>query len=464
MIEVVVLFFIVIVIVLCILSIMYKCTDGSMDPNGFSSDTCLKLGDPKKKDDDKSITNKDDSVTESPLLSGGNLSGSLFGSSLSGEEDEVDYSPYVDYFTISKDGVKVEEHELDTWGEVDKLDSLEVDANGPGECAKICYEKDEIIGHHDCNAFKMNSNGRKCKLYWSTSESGVTEDENVFRLKARRGPYTHEAQAEEDAVELGGTNVMFYNDKNYTNPGLLYHHNIYFKNGAEDGRYTFSSNPPKSIYIPEDRCVKTYGEGDNSFDNVGDGKVTEYTMSQSDFPNYKSLEVGTFTGGFCEYLGDETNDDVVHFIRSPPNYYNLPGNQWASKGDVMEGDEAIASESDKVESYPDDPLNSYKRCISKIPGDENTDFCGKQETEFGCTNTSTGDVCDWYSTVETAKAAGVAAAAPPCVGKEIIDNFYCSVNKTEDVCLNTMRTKVIPTEMGGVQYDVAHQVQACNWI
>ena len=114
MIEVVVLFFIVIVIVLCILSIMYKCTDGSMDPNGFSVDTCFKLGDPKKKDDDKSITNKDDSVTESPLLSGGNLSGSLFGSSLSGEEDEVDYSPYVDYYTISKNGVKVEEHELDT--------------------------------------------------------------------------------------------------------------------------------------------------------------------------------------------------------------------------------------------------------------------------------------------------------------------------------------------------------------
>ena len=462
MIEVVVLFFIVIVIVLCILSIMYKCTDGSMDPNGFSSDTCLKLGDPKKKDDDKSITNKDDSVTESPLLSGGGLLGSLFGSSISGEEDEVDYSSYVDYFTISKNGVKVEEHELDTWGEVDKLDSLEVDANGAGECAKICYEKDEIIGRHDCNAFKMNSNGRKCKLYWSTSESGVTEDENVFRLKARRGPYTHEAQAEEDAVELGGTNVMFYNDKNYTNPGLLYHHNIYFKNGAEDGRYTFGSNSPKSIYIPEDRCVKTYGEGDNSFDNVGDGKVTDYTMSQRDFPNYKSLEVGTRnSAGDCEYLGDETNDDVVHFIRSPPNYYNLPGNQWASKGDVMEGDEAIASESDKIQSYPDDPLDSYKRCYSKTPGDEYTDYCGKQETEFGCTP---GSVCDWYSTVETAKAAGVAAAANPkgirrqsltllgteCVGVQPILDYLCTEQTSKEVCENVT---------GGPGNAIS-----CNWI
>ena len=61
MIEVVVLFFIVIVIVLCILSIMYKCTDGSMDPNGFSVDTCFKLGDPKK-DDDKTSTKTDESV------------------------------------------------------------------------------------------------------------------------------------------------------------------------------------------------------------------------------------------------------------------------------------------------------------------------------------------------------------------------------------------------------------------
>lgn len=458
MIEVVVLFFIVIVIVLCFLSIMYKCTDGSMDTNDFSVDTCFKLGDPKK-DDDKSSTNKDDSVTESPLLSGGGLVGSLFGSSLSGEEEEVDYSSYVDYYTISKDGVKVEPGTFDTWGEVDKLDSLEVDANGPGECAKICYEKDEIIGHHDCNAFKMNSNGRKCKLYWSTSKSGVTEDENVFRLKARRGPYTHEAQSEQDANEMGGTEVMFYNDKNYTNPGLLFNNNIYFGTGAEVGRYQFSNNPPKSIYIPEGRCVQTFGKGDNmGFDNVGNGKVTEYTTNQSEFPNYKSLEIGTVTGGLCNFPGP--GDDVQHFMDTRQSYYNLPGNQWPSKGDVMEGDEAIVTESDKVYSYPDDPLNSYKRCYSKTPGNEYTDYCGKQELEFGCTS---GGVCDWKSTLETAEVAAAAAAANPprikqsrtllgteCVGVQPSLDNLCTEKTSKEVCENVT---------GGPGNTVS-----CNWI
>lgn len=431
MIEVVVLFFIVIVIVLCILSIMYKCTDGSMDPNGFSVDTCFKLGDPKK-DDDKTSTKTDESATTSPLLSGGGLLGSLFGSSLSGEEDEVDYSPYVDYFTISKDGVKVEEHELDTWGEVDKLDSLEVDANGPGECAKICYEKDEIIGHHDCNAFKMNSNGRKCKLYWSTSKSGVTEDENVFRLKARRGPYTHEAQAEQDVNEIGGTEVMFFNDKNYKNPGLVLSSNVYFESGAEIGRYEIGTVYPKSIYIPPERCVLAYNSASPGAD-VG----TEYTDSVADFTKYSSLEIGTVNAaGLCDYpenndsvetfrpqykgtrgnvsvpyitggsiVPDENGDNANYASVGIVRYHKILGNEWASKGVVMQRDSGQLSDDTMETNYSlipgTDKQGRYQKCSSITLNDKFSEFCVDKTTQESCEGmksfSDNSEVCKWKS-------------------------------------------------------------------
>ena len=311
MIEVVVLFFIVIVIVLCFLSIMYKCTDGSMDTNDFSVDTCFKLGDPKK-DDDKSSTNKDDSVTESPLLSGGGLVGSLFGSSLSEDEEDIDYSSYVDYYTISKDGVKVNEYgDLDEDGNPDFVDSIEVDANGPGECAKICYDNTEDIGGYECNAFKMNSNDRKCKLYWSQTSSGETEVENVFRLKTPRSPYTHTNQVLSE-VEQSGSNVIMYRDPHYTNPGLLYNSNVYFRYGMEEGNYDLydrgpigspgtweeTTSPPNSFYIPSGYCVKVFSE------SQGGGEETEYNISVDDVSDktIKSFMIGRDSdSGTCEY-------------------------------------------------------------------------------------------------------------------------------------------------------------------
>ena len=429
MIEVVVLFFIVIVIVLCILSIMYKCTDGSMDPNGFSVDTCFKLGDPKK-EDVKTSTKTNESATPSPLLSGGGLFGSLFGSSLSGEEDEVDYSSYVDYFTISKDGVKVEPGTFDTWGEVDKLDSLEVDANGPGECAKICYEKDEIIGHHDCNAFKMNSNGRKCKLYWSTSKSGVTEDENVFRLKARRGPYTHEAQAEQEVNEIGGTEVMFYNEKNYKNPGLVLSSNVYFQNAAEMGRYEMGGVYPKSIYIPPERCVQTYDSA-----SPGSDKGIEYTESVADFPEYQSLEIGRVDSvGNCEYpeilgeevtfrprykgtrgnvsvpyisggsiIPDENGDNSNYDNVGIDRYHKVIGNHWSTKGTVIQGNQITDDTVDL--HYPlipgTDDQERYQRCSSITLNDKFSEFCVDKRTQESCEGmksfSDNSEVCKWKS-------------------------------------------------------------------
>ena len=345
MIEVVVLFFIVIVIVLCFLSIMYKCTDGSMDPNGFSSDTCLKLGDPKK-DDDKSSTNKDDSVTESPLLSGGNLSGSLFGSSLSGEEDEVDYSPYVDYFTISKDGVKVDTFkDLDEDGEPDKFDSKVIkDVYSPGQCAKVCYEQSEDIDGLNCNAFKMD--GKKCVLYWSQTKSGVTEDENVFRLKLPRSPKTHADQALIDAEQYSN-GVLMYRGVDYTQPGLLFDSNVYMTSGMDAGHYNLSGPitntpwgsgvhgaPPKSFYIENGYCVKVF-DGPN-----GTGTGTEYTTSVPDVSGktIKSFMVGEYSdGGFdCEYsntaptIGGYLVDGVY-------SYYTTDANLWSAQGGTSPG-------------------------------------------------------------------------------------------------------------------------------
>ena len=429
MIEVVVLFFIVIVIVLCFLSIMYKCTDGSMDPNGFSSDTCLKLGDPKKKDDDKSITNKDDSVTESPLLSGGNLSGSLFGSSLSGEEDEVDYSSYVDYYTITKDGVKVDTFkDEDEDGEPDKFDSKVIkDVYSPGQCAKVCYEQSEDIDGLNCNAFKMD--GKKCVLYWSQTKSGVTEDENVFRLKLPRSPKTHADQALIDAEQYSN-GVLMYRGVDYTQPGLLFDSNVYMTSGMDAGHYNLSGPitaggtpwgsgvhgaPPKSFYIENGYCVKTFDELN------GGGTATEYKNSVPDVSSKtrKSFMVGTDSanGVECEY--SDTAPTITAYVGDDydKGYYEFPANMWSAHG------------GNPVHNEETDPGSTDKSMILHRPYEGPT-----------------------------------AAAAPSCVGKEIRDNFYCSVNKTEDVCLNSMRTKVIPTVVGGVQYDVAHQVQACNWI
>ena len=344
MIEVVVLFFIVIVIVLCILSIMYKCTDGSMDPNGFSSDTCLKLGDPKKKDDDKSITNKDDSVTESPLLSGGNLSGSLFGSSISGEEDEVDYSSYVDYYTISKDGVRVDTFkDLDDDGEPDKFDSKVIDdVYSPGQCAKVCYEQSEDIDGYKCNAFKMD--GKKCVLYWSQTKSGVTEDENVFRLKLPQRPHTHASQALQESTD-SGSGVIMFREVDYNQGGLLYNSNVYMRMGMDVGHYRLSKEgsgnsadingaPPKSFYIENGYCVKVFDGPD------GTGTVTEYNTSVPDVSGktIKSFMVGEYSdGGFdCEYSNTAPTIGGA-LVDGEYNYYTTDANLWPAQDGISGG-------------------------------------------------------------------------------------------------------------------------------
>lgn len=78
MIELVVLFVIVISVILCIVSAMYKCTDGTMDTNDFSMETCTKLGDGTS-DSPKTASNvvSEEQISGSPLLSGSGVSDAL---------------------------------------------------------------------------------------------------------------------------------------------------------------------------------------------------------------------------------------------------------------------------------------------------------------------------------------------------------------------------------------------------
>jgi hypothetical protein len=286
MIEVAVLFFIVIVIVLCILSIMYKCTDGTMVADDFSTGTCFKLGDPTKKDDDKapSVADAGGGGTSSPLLAGSGMSGSLFGGNIV-DDTEVDYSPYVDYFRISNDGVRVNEYDvdMDEDGIPDFTDSIEVRVSGPGECAKICYEKEKQIDDYECNAFKMKPGSNECTLYWSQSKSGVTETEPVYRLKVPRKPATHAAEAIN--TYKNHPRVEMFSDIEYQNLMFYSDYITYFQPG----------NGPKSLFIPGYNCIKTY----KTSEPVGEFK--EYSLSQPDLSNE---EIGTLFIGTINSLGE----------------------------------------------------------------------------------------------------------------------------------------------------------------
>ena len=393
MIELVVLFVIVISVILCIVSAMYKCTDGTMDTNDFSMETCTKLGDGTS-DKPKTASNvvTGEQISNSPLLSGSGVSDALFGSSLSeGDEEDVDYSSYIDYYRMSNDGVRVNTYnDMDGDGEPDFVDSIEVEAFGPGECAKICYENTEDIGGYECNAFKMNPTGAKCTLYWSQSESGVTENENVFRLKVPRSPSTHaqESLANIENDTASGSDVIFYGSPEFEDPGIDLDGNIFFKDGApSNSYYTFYTVSPKSIYIPEDKCVKTYDQIGGS----GTGNETEYNTSQADLSGETigSLVIGSVNEslGTCEYPSHSgVTSTYVPYAASPPNpyaYYRSSGNAWGSMGPVTQGARSVVSYT--------------TRCIGNRP--ETDQHCTDKLTYDECVNHTVGPVnekvCTW---------------------------------------------------------------------
>lgn len=343
MIELVVLFVIVISVILCIVSAMYKCTDGTMDTNDFSMETCIKLGDGTS-DSPKTASNvvSEEQISGSPLLSGSGVSDALFGSGLSEGDEDVDYSSYIDYYRMSNDGVKVKTYiDADDDGEPDFTDSVEVEAFGPGECAKICYENTEDIGGYECNAFKMNPTGAKCTLYWSQSESGVTESENVFRLKVPRSPSTHseEALTNIESENGSGSDVIFYNSPGFEDPGIDLDGKIFFRDGAPgNSYYGFVFDSPKSIYIPDDKCVKTF----DGIGGSGTGNVTEYNMNQSDLSGetIRSLMIGSVNEslGTCEYptASEVTSTYTVRAESGVPAFYVMSGNGWGTMGNIAQ--------------------------------------------------------------------------------------------------------------------------------
>ena len=380
MIELVVLFVIVISVILCIVSAMYKCTDGTMDTNDFSMETCTKLGDSTSvKPKTASNVVSEEQVSDSPLLSGSSVSDALFGSGLSEGDEDVDYSSYIDYYRMSNDGVRVNTYnDMDGDGDPDFVDSVEVEAFGPGECAKICYENTEDIGGYECNAFKMNPTGAKCTLYWSQSESGVTEDENVFRLKVPRSPSTHAAEAltniENDTVS--GSDVIFFNSPGFEDPGIDLDGKIFFRDGAPgNSYYGFVFDSPKSIYIPDDKCVKTF----DSLGGSGTGNATEYSTSQPDLSDETigSLMIGSVNTslGTCEYpsASEVTSTYRVMAESGVQSFYVTSGNAWGTVGGISQ-----------ISSVDDEPqvVDYTTRCVGDRP-----------ETDQDCTDKLTYDEC-----------------------------------------------------------------------
>jgi len=287
MIELVVLFLIVIIIVLCILSMMYKCTNGTMATSDFSVDACFDFGLGANQNSNANASNKTTpEVTKSPLLSEGGSSDFLFGTGGSGEDDDVDYSPYVDYYNISNDGVKVKTYgDSDGDGTPDFVDSVDVEVYGPGECAKICYEQEQMIDDRSCNAFKMNPDGQTCTLYWSQSKSGTTTNENVFRLKQPNAPDTHETDLEITLTSMN-SNVHVFSGTNYEGTHKQY---------DLDGEYNLDGTY-KSIIVPSGRCVEAFSGRSLS------GTSDHIYISRRDLGSgIKSIRVGNTASGVCEY-------------------------------------------------------------------------------------------------------------------------------------------------------------------
>jgi len=395
MIELVVLFVIVISVILCIVSAMYKCTDGTMDTNDFSMETCTKLGDGTS-DSPKTASNvvSEEQISGSPLLSGSGVSDALFGSGLSEGDEDVDYSSYIDYYRMSNDGVRVNTYnDMDGDGDPDFVDSVEVEAFGPGECAKICYENTEDIGGYECNAFKMNPTGAKCTLYWSQSESGVTENENVFRLKVPRSPSTHpeEALTNIESENGSGSDVIFYNSPGFEDPGIDLDGKIFFRDGAPgNSYYGFALDSPKSIYIPDDKCVKTF----DSLGGSGSGNETEYTMSQTDLSGETigSLMIGSVNEflGTCEYptASDVTSTYRVIADSGVQAFYVTSGNGWSRMGPVAQ----ISSVEDELRI-----VDYTTRCIGTTSSsdDDCTDKLTYDECVDHVVESGGENVCTW---------------------------------------------------------------------
>lgn len=127
-------------------SLLYKCTDATMDPKDFNLDKCLGFLIPQ-------TTKKTE--TELASVKGENLTSKKLYETVEGEEDEDEDYKFIREF-----------NEMNT--KIVGSDHVDIAARTLGECAKICYENQV----NDCGGFiseykdKTSEQDRvTCRLY-----------------------------------------------------------------------------------------------------------------------------------------------------------------------------------------------------------------------------------------------------------------------------------------------------------
>ena len=334
--ELLILFLVLICILLIVTGITYKCTDGTTNTEDFSFDKCFKFGENKTPEDDKSQDEKL-TATKSPLLSDGNNSmGSLFGSKLvSNDDDEVDYSSYVDYYTRDKRPVYDRSTQPTLYNPYDDpsidaaeknrktvIDSLDINVyHGIGECAKLCYEGDYELGEDEegdeekdlensCNAFKMK-NDKTCTLYWSVSDDPGKPDETeyVYRLKKPKSPDSHQTMLEDS--KKNGEYAVFFDEVDYhqsiiPGPSII----GYDPNTKNEHQYTYTLGRHKfpmtrqagSAIVPEDFCGRGWSGRNWDGNEVDLGMFNRNLKKDGNNIFIQSFKLGTpGDDGDCDY-------------------------------------------------------------------------------------------------------------------------------------------------------------------
>ena len=308
MIELLILFLVVIIIILCTISVTYKCTKRSMKLSDFSFDNCVYT-------ENKTVATSENKVDipDTPLMSE-----AVF-ETITGDEEQ-DYSNVIDYFELSRTAVRVD----------DENDYKDVYAATPGECAKICYEKEEDIGDldYECNAFQTDGR-RKCRIFWSVSafeDKRTTDDQLAFRIKTPRDKESHEKRKEKEKGLTG--QVYIYTGDNY--------------HGIEEAlpfqNYTschIGGTRIKSIIVPIGYAVELFTSKDYS------GTSMVFYESQRKLPspyyeNVKSIKIAQISNENLKFYEDVYSQEGEE-IRMSDSCDNTSGND-ASGNDASNTD------------------------------------------------------------------------------------------------------------------------------
>ena len=280
MIELLFLFLIVISIVLCTFALSYKCTDGSMSMSDFKLNNCYMLS---RESENIPETKEKEDIPNTPLMGDNTFN------FVKGEEDDDDYSKYIDYFDLNRKAVRYDPDPAPIPDPKNHPDYKDVYADGPGHCAKICYDKEEDILNKTCNAFQSDG-GRKCRLFWSVSEFAdgrSSGDEIAFRLKTPRDEESHERREE---LNLENTSTVYaYSECNYNG----------VKTPCPMNDYTsehFGGNIIKSVIVPSGMFAELFTGTD--FSGVS---VVLYESNRCIVGDFRSARIGEIDGDVLRY-------------------------------------------------------------------------------------------------------------------------------------------------------------------